>query len=1186
MKIELKLSVRSFITFGFLSYSIISLGQLPSSDFSIPSQACLGGLIISKNAGATTQSEWDFCQGDLLLNGPIFVTPTVIPAILPIGPTLIEVNHLWYGFICDRVGQKLYRLDFGASLLNQTPTINDLGNLGSNLNSPQNIKIVEYQGNFYGFINNLSFNQLVRINFGNNIENGSVTSDILSSDPGFGNGGLDVAYDGSNWIVALSNANTITLFNLGTTPGTIVSGISSVTTSTIPGVSDIGDIKFAFDNNVWYGFIVGYSSNTIHRLTFGTSLYSNPSVQLLNVSFGSLQPYGLEIHQDDNNWIIFSTTAQGNLVRLNLGNQMTNNAPQMDDLGRYTQLLNTFKLSMAHSKSRWVGITTRWDAQTFFLIDFPQNISSFNKTYSNNADTVLFKSIAGGIKTITQYTKDSNGLSSSTTKSLEVLTSLAPTIDFNNSICFGVPVSFEIISNVPLANVAWDFNNDETIDATTANPNYSFSSLGPHSIYAKITDNSGCENQIVKSIDLYSPPTPSFSLPAASPICSNQNYLFSNTSSFDTGSGPTWQWSVNGSNIATTQNLNYLIPSTVAQNITLTASIPGCSSQSTQSITTIQDGPLANFSSSNSGCVGAPIPFTNTTSGTVTSYAWTFGDGNISSQTNTSNTYSSPGTFAVTLTAYNSAGCQNFLSKNISIYSNPQPDFVIEAPPYSCANYPAQFDNNTPPLLDSNIATWVWNFGDAANGTSNQKNPTYIFSTATTYNVTMQAISNFGCTATKQHSVIIDPSPQAAFTNSPACVDQNTQFKDASSGSITSYQWVIQNTILTGANPPPYVFKSAGTFPVSLTTTSSNGCKSQVLKNISVPIPPVMDFVFQPPCTGKPTTFQEANPGGPDPSVAWNWNFGQGSGIGSPTDYTFTTTGGYFVTLTATRTSGCIYATSKNITIYDGPVAKFTPSEQAGATPLTVTFNNESKADSYFWEFDSGNSTSNEVSPVFTYNELGEYKVLLIASNIHGCIDTVSTKIYVIIPQVDLAMKNFLLVEDPSSNSSKPVVTILNLGNIPLTNPEVQIDLGGNAVLKEKIISTILPGKSIQQTLSLEIVPQTLKYICAEVAPAGDVNVYNDRRCLSLTDTDVLFYPYPNPAKGQINFDWISAENENVAVTIYKSTGQVAFQQNFQLVQSGINQLAIDISSLSSGLYLIHFSGAKSKKTFSVSVIN
>ncbi len=571
----------------------------------------------------------------------------------------------------------------------------------------------------------------------------------------------------------------------------------------------------------------------------------------------------------------------------------------------------------------------------------------------------------------------------------------------------------------------------------------------------------------------------------------------------------------------------------------------------------------------------------------MTGYQWAFGDGNISSQTNATNTYSSTGNFAVTLTASNAVGCQNFITKNIYIYSNPQPDFAIEAPPYSCANYPAQFDNNTPPLSDSNIATWTWSFGDAANGTSNQKNPSYTYSTAATYNVSLLATTNFGCTGTKQQNVVIYTSPQAAFTNNPACVNQPTQFTNTSTGSIASYQWTIQSTILTGTNPPPYLFKSAGTFPVTLTATGNNGCKNIAPKNITVPIPPVMDFTFQPTCSGKPTIFQELNPGGSDPSVAWNWDFGPDSGVNSPVSYTYTAAGGYAVTLSARRASGCVYSISKNIVIHEGPVAQFSPTLQGGSAPLTVTFNNSSTADSYFWQLgDSGNSTSTDFSPTFTYTQLGQYKVLLTASNSYGCSDTLSTEIYVVVPHVDLAMKAFSLLEDPSTNSSKAVVTILNLGNIPETNPEVQIDLGGNALLKEKIISTVLPGKSIQQTLSLEIVPQSLGYICAKVALTGDVNIYNDKQCLSMTDNDVLFYPYPNPASGQINFDWISSANEKVEVTIYKSTGQVAFKQDFQTVQSGINQLAIDVSSLSSGLYLIQFFGAKAKKTFNVMVIN
>lgn len=1158
-------------------------GQTPTAQFTVNNLGCLNEQMVLNNQSVNASSFiWDFCFQDLNFVKDVQNIATANGAATPTGISFFNQNNNWFGFVSSRDNNKLFRLDFGASLEN-TPTIVDLGNVGNLLNGPENLVLFE-QGNIvYGVLSNYVGGNLLRLSFNSGLNALPVAEDLT----GFGMTnprGVDLVKDQTNNIivaVADDGGSAVLLINFG---NSILNNpsLSSVTSLSVgAGLRPIG-IKLMNDGNNWFGFVSLYAGNSIRRIDFGSSISS--TVTLTDI-FSVTNPTGLAFQKEGNSNQLFVASLSGNIYQLENPNlsssQMVSTA-----LGRFGILSNTFGFTVVRSTPIWYGFAIDYISNEISRIKFQGDCSNAISINNSNQFTppIQYKSAGDYYLELTAYSVTSQDVIS---KQTTIQNQVAPAVSItNDNSCVNSIVSFQAIESSGLTLNTWQWNFDDGNNSTLAAPSNHFTSIGQYNITLDVTASNTCSNRAARILQIYNPPQANFILPSIMPICSNQNYLFTNTSTSDNGSNPTWQWSVNGNNVATTQDLNYLIPSAVAQNITLTASIPGCSSQSIQSIVTVQDGPLANFSSPNTGCVGTSIPFTNTTSGAVTSYAWTFGDGNISSQTNATNTYSSSGTFAVTLTAYNAAGCQNFLSKDISVYSNPQPDFAVEAPPYSCANYPAQFDNNTPPLPDSNIATWVWNFGDAANGTSNQKNPSYTFSTATTYNVTLQAISNFGCTGTKQHNVVIYPSPQSAFTNSPACVNQNTQFTDASSGNITSYQWVIQGIILSGANPPSYVFKSAGTFPVSLTTTSSNGCKNQVVKNISIPVPPVMDFTSQPPCTGKPTTFQEANPGGSDPSVAWNWNFGSGSGTGSPTDHTFIAAGVYSVTLSATRTSGCIYSASKNIAIYDGPVAKFTPSEQAGAAPLTVTFNNESNADSYFWQFDSGNSTSSEVSPIFTYTELGEYKVLLIASNIHGCIDTVSTKIYVVIPQVDLAMTNFSLVEDPSSNSSKPVVTILNLGNIQLTNPEVQIDLGGNVRLKEKIASTILPGKSTQQTLSLQIVPQSLGYICAEVAPAGDVNIYNDRQCLSLTNNDVLFYPYPNPAKGQINFDWISSENENVVVTIFKSTGQVAFQQNFLNVQSGINQLAIDISSLSSGLYLIQFSGAKAKKTFSVSVIN
>ncbi|HLZ16724.1 MAG TPA: T9SS type A sorting domain-containing protein, partial [Cyclobacteriaceae bacterium] len=290
-----------------------------------------------------------------------------------------------------------------------------------------------------------------------------------------------------------------------------------------------------------------------------------------------------------------------------------------------------------------------------------------------------------------------------------------------------------------------------------------------------------------------------------------------------------------------------------------------------------------------------------------------------------------------------------------------------------------------------------------------------------------------------------------------------------------------------------------------------------------------------------------------------------------------------------TRQSGCVYSTSKNVSIYDGPLASFTTSALAGGAPLTITFTNtSSNADSSLWQFgDASQSQSTNGSPTFTYTQLGTYKPALTAFNrLFGCKDTTSVEINVVIPHIDLAMINLSLVPDPATSSTRAEVTILNSGNIPITNPEVLINLAGSAMLKENVVAVLQPGNSVQQMLSLEILPQSLSYICVEVAEQNDVNKLNDKQCLSMTSDDVLLLPYPNPASDQIHFDWIGSTTEDVRVIIYRSNGEVAFLQDFQHVQSGINRLTISTSSLAGGLYLIQFSGAKTKKAFRFIVSN
>src|SRR5215470_19762433 len=72
----------------------------------------------------------------------------------------------------------------------------------------------------------------------------------------------------------------------------------------------------------------------------------------------------------------------------------------------------------------------------------------------------------------------------------------------------------------------------------------------------------------------------------------------------------------------------------------------------------VSSGPTASFVMSPDGnpVVNQTVQFTDTSTGGPTSWAWDFGDGQVSSQQNPAHAFGGPGTFQVTLTATNASG--------------------------------------------------------------------------------------------------------------------------------------------------------------------------------------------------------------------------------------------------------------------------------------------------------------------------------------------------------------------------------------------------------------------------------------------------------------------------------------------------------------------------------------------------
>ena len=235
--------------------------------------------------------------------------------------------------------------------------------------------------------------------------------------------------------------------------------------------------------------------------------------------------------------------------------------------------------------------------------------------------------------------------------------------------------------------------------------------------------------------------------------------------------------------------------------------------------------PSASFSANTtSGTAPLTVKFTDSSTN-ATGWSWNFGDSTTSTAQSPSKTYSSPGTYTVSLTATGTGGSNTLTKANYITVTAPP---VVAPVANFTVNPPSQGTTATVfNFADSSTGTVTarsWDFKDGT--TSNLQNPVKQFTKTGTYNVTL-TISPGGSIATKPITVTEAPplvSFSATPTSGPAPLAVN--FSNDSSGDIQSWSWSFGDSgTSTVQNPSPHTYDKEGTYTVSLTATSSTGTK-------------------------------------------------------------------------------------------------------------------------------------------------------------------------------------------------------------------------------------------------------------------------------------------------------------------------------------------------------------------------
>lgn len=507
-------------------------------------------------------------------------------------------------------------------------------------------------------------------------------------------------------------------------------------------------------------------------------------------------------------------------------------------------------------------------------------------------------------------------------------------------------------------------------------------------------------------------------------ITADQNICFGQTPNALSGSTPTggngtfsylWQQSNNNSTwvsaSGTNNTVNYTPPS-LTDTVYYRRRVISATCTTFSAVVKIAVKPLPAVDWGNSTvCEPSATQFADSSTvnqGSISTWAWTFGDGTTSSQQNPLKQYSAAGTYTVKLIATTNFGCQDSLTQSVIVHPKPVASFTSNV---TCAGVATNF-TNTSTVATGSILSYRWAFGDG--DTSVAINPTHSYASGATYNVNLIVVTDNGCRDTVDQSQTIYPNPTVAFNinDSDQCVNGNnfifTNNSTVSSGSNT-FLWNFGSSLndtSTQNTPPNKVYAFNGTFTVRLTATTNFGCSRSLDKQVVVYAQPVPAYTVNDTdqcINGNSFVFTNNSTVNPFVALSYLWTFGDGttSTQTSPTKV-YSATGTYPVKVRVTSLHGCADSTQANVYVYAKPNPAFTIDDTLQCFgPNIFNFTNNSTIStgslSYFWRFDLNSvfDTSTQINPTKTYTGDGIFTIRLTATSDNNCKDSIEKQVEV-----------------------------------------------------------------------------------------------------------------------------------------------------------------------------------------------
>jgi PKD repeat protein len=237
--------------------------------------------------------------------------------------------------------------------------------------------------------------------------------------------------------------------------------------------------------------------------------------------------------------------------------------------------------------------------------------------------------------------------------------------------------------------------------------------------------------------------------------------------------------------------------------------------------------PIATFEVS---CTGTICDFDASGSkdsyGTITGYAWHFGDGTTATSSSVVHTYAAGSNYTVKLVVTDNNGATGTKFQTITISSPPVASFTSMCNLLACS-----FDGSRSGGI---ITSYVWNFGDRTTAAGPSVSHTY--AAGGQYTVTLTVTDNAGAVNAQSQTVVANAPPVASFTFSCrgfTCSFDGSSARD-SDGTITNYAWKFGDGTTGSGATTRHTYPARGTYTVTLTVTDNGGATGVKSNSVTV----------------------------------------------------------------------------------------------------------------------------------------------------------------------------------------------------------------------------------------------------------------------------------------------------------------------------------------------------------------